>query len=92
MEQHNLNNLFDLLRLNGKTIWVAGGAGYLGQTTVKILLSAGARVLCIDLAGKAEDFVASLSQVDGKAIAATRTAGFRRDDSSQPRSACRFSA
>ncbi|GAA4749504.1 SDR family oxidoreductase [Flavisolibacter ginsenosidimutans] len=66
-----MNNLFDLFRLSGKTIWVAGGAGYLGQTTVKMLLDAGANVLCMDLAGKADDFVASLPQANEKATSAT---------------------
>lgn len=54
-----MNNLFDLFSLKGKTIWVAGGPGYLGQATVKMLLGAGAKVLSIDLADKAEQFVKS---------------------------------
>lgn len=57
-----MQNLFDLFSLNGKTIWVAGGAGYLGQSVVKMLLGAGAKVTSIDLAGKAEQFVASLPE------------------------------
>ncbi|HTE11809.1 MAG TPA: SDR family NAD(P)-dependent oxidoreductase, partial [Chitinophagaceae bacterium] len=54
-----MNNLFELFSLEGKTIWVAGGAGYLGQATVKMLLGAGARVLSIDLADRAEQFAKS---------------------------------
>ena len=34
--------------LEGKTIWVVGGAGYLGQAVVQLLCKEGARVLCID--------------------------------------------
>jgi len=34
--------------LKGKTIWVAGGAGYLGQEVVRLLCEQGAKVLCID--------------------------------------------
>lgn len=54
-----MDNLFDLFSLKGKIIWVAGGAGYLGQATVKMLLGAGARVVSIDLADRAEQFVRS---------------------------------
>lgn len=46
--------------LTNKTIWVAGGAGYLGQATVSLLLDAGATVVCIDLEDRAQAFVASL--------------------------------
>lgn len=62
--------LFGLFSLQGKEIWVAGGAGYLGQAVCEMLLQAGARILCIDLAEKAEAFVASLPQRE-KAVAAT---------------------
>lgn len=57
-----MNNLFDLFSLIDKTIWVAGGAGYLGQAVVKMLLGAGAKVVTIDLSDRAERFVASLPQ------------------------------
>lgn len=40
-------------KLNGKTIWVIGGAGYLGKATVHLLCHQGARVVCADLADKA---------------------------------------
>lgn len=43
--------------LHGKLIWVVGGAGYLGQSVVKMLASAGARVICADLGSKSKDFV-----------------------------------
>ncbi|HMR18567.1 MAG TPA: SDR family oxidoreductase [Sphingobacterium sp.] len=46
--------IFDL---TGRNIWVIGGAGYLGQSTVMLLHSLGANVLCIDLDGRAEHFV-----------------------------------
>ncbi|MDN3689363.1 SDR family oxidoreductase [Cyclobacterium jeungdonense] len=39
--------------LHGKTIWVIGGAGYLGRATVRLLCHQGARVICADLADKA---------------------------------------
>lgn len=39
--------------LNGQTIWVMGGAGYLGSATVHLLCQQGARVICADLADKA---------------------------------------
>jgi len=42
--------------LTGKNIWVIGGAGYLGQSIVKLLLESGTNVLCADLGKKAEDF------------------------------------
>ena len=75
-----MDNLFiDTFGLQGKDIWVVGGAGYLGQATVRLLQAAGARVLCIDLEGRGEAFVndsrlapqvtpAILDARDGKAI------------------------
>jgi NAD(P)-dependent dehydrogenase (short-subunit alcohol dehydrogenase family) len=50
--------------LLGKDIWVIGGAGYLGQPTVSLLQSAGAKVLCIDLEDKAKQFVESAELSD----------------------------
>ncbi|RRA98027.1 SDR family oxidoreductase [Larkinella rosea] len=47
----------DTFGLQGKEIWVIGGAGYLGQATVQLLQAAGARVLCADLENRAFDFV-----------------------------------
>jgi NAD(P)-dependent dehydrogenase (short-subunit alcohol dehydrogenase family) len=44
--------------LAGKTIWVAGGAGYLGSAITRELDREGAKVLCIDLPGNAEALVA----------------------------------
>lgn len=48
------NQLWDL---TGKTVWVIGGAGWLGQPVVKLLAAAGAKVLCGDLENKAHSFV-----------------------------------
>lgn len=56
-----MENNNTILSLTGKTIWVIGGAGYLGQSTVKLLLQAGARVLCVDLEDKATQFANSLN-------------------------------
>lgn len=58
-----------ILSLEGKDIWVIGGAGYLGQGVVELLLKAGAKVLCVDLNDKAAQFIDSLS--NGNATAAT---------------------
>jgi NAD(P)-dependent dehydrogenase (short-subunit alcohol dehydrogenase family) len=47
--------------LSGRDVWVFGGAGYLGQSTVRLLAGMQARVLCVDLADKAEQMVKSAS-------------------------------
>ena len=47
----------NILSLKNKYIWVFGGAGYLGQAVIELLVSAGARVLCIDLEGKASLYI-----------------------------------
>jgi NAD(P)-dependent dehydrogenase (short-subunit alcohol dehydrogenase family) len=47
--------------LAGKNIWVVGAAGYLGQATVQLLQSAGAKVLCIDIEDRAQTFINSLA-------------------------------
>jgi NAD(P)-dependent dehydrogenase (short-subunit alcohol dehydrogenase family) len=47
----------NILTLENKYIWVFGGAGYLGQAVIKLLVTAGARVLCIDLEGKASQYI-----------------------------------
>ncbi|GAB3328191.1 SDR family oxidoreductase [Larkinella ripae] len=53
-----MTDLFaDTFGLTGKEIWVIGGAGYLGQATVRLLAAAGARVLCADLENRATVFV-----------------------------------
>ena len=49
----------DIFSLQGKDIWVFGGAGYLGQATVTVLCAAGAKVLCADLEDRATAFVQS---------------------------------
>ena len=51
----------NIFSLEGKDIWAFGGAGYLGQATVKLLLDSGARVLCADLENRAQQFAASLN-------------------------------
>tara|TARA_R110002051_G_scaffold220033_2_gene284011 strand:+ start:739 stop:1515 length:777 start_codon:yes stop_codon:yes gene_type:complete len=56
-----------LLELDKRSIWVIGGAGYLGQSIVKMLLESGANVLCADLDNKAEDFGISIN-ADNKFI------------------------
>lgn len=43
--------------LEEKTIWVIGGAGYLGSAITKALDGLCARTLCLDLNGKASDLV-----------------------------------
>lgn len=43
--------------LTGQRIWVVGGAGWLGQATVKLLADMGASVLCADLAGRSAAFL-----------------------------------
>ncbi len=43
--------------LEGKKIWVTGGAGYLGSAITVELDRVGAKVLCFDLPGKAEALV-----------------------------------
>lgn len=49
-----MNSPFDLA---GKDIWIIGGAGYLGQSCTRLLAALGANVLCVDLPGKAAEFV-----------------------------------
>jgi NAD(P)-dependent dehydrogenase (short-subunit alcohol dehydrogenase family) len=46
--------------LNGKSIWVVGAAGYLGQSVTKLLQSAGAEVLCLDIDDRAKTFIDGL--------------------------------
>jgi NAD(P)-dependent dehydrogenase (short-subunit alcohol dehydrogenase family) len=43
--------------LEGKTIWVTGGAGYLGSAITRELDAVGAKVLCFDLPGRASSLV-----------------------------------
>lgn len=58
-----------LFSLEGKEIWVFGGAGYLGQSVVRALHELGAKVLCIDLEGRAAGFIAAAS-LEGEVAAA----------------------
>lgn len=48
--------VFDLA---GRDLWVFGGAGYLGQSVVSLLAAMQARVLCVDLEGRAQRAVES---------------------------------
>ncbi|MBC7368557.1 MAG: SDR family oxidoreductase [Undibacterium sp.] len=43
--------------LEGKTIWITGGAGYLGSVITRELDTQCAKVVCFDLAGRSEAFV-----------------------------------
>jgi len=63
MKEFNINVMEQTkaaLSLEDKDIWIVGGAGYLGQATVNLMLQAGAIVLCIDIEDRAEKFVNSL--------------------------------
>ena len=60
----------DTFGLKEKNIWVIGGAGYLGQATVRLLRAAGANVLCADLEDRAVAFV-NESQLVPQVIPAT---------------------
>jgi NAD(P)-dependent dehydrogenase (short-subunit alcohol dehydrogenase family) len=56
MENQNVaKNPFSLV---GKDIWVFGGAGYLGQAIIELLIQSGASVLCVDMGERAAKFVA----------------------------------
>lgn len=59
----------NILSLEGKSIWVFGGAGYLGQATIDLLVQAGAQVLCIDMEGRAQQYIDAQS-LAGKVSAA----------------------
>lgn len=50
------NQLQRIFTLEGKDIWVFGGAGYLGQAIVQLLEAAGASILCVDLDDRAHSF------------------------------------
>jgi NAD(P)-dependent dehydrogenase (short-subunit alcohol dehydrogenase family) len=43
--------------LHGKSIWITGGAGYLGSAITRALDAQGARVLCLDLPDRAAELV-----------------------------------
>lgn len=55
--------------LTGQDHWVVGGAGYLGQAVVGLLVRLGARVLCVDIGDRAQEFI------DGAGLRAAVTAG-----------------
>lgn len=46
--------MVQMFDISGRTIWVIGGAGHLGSSTVRLLSDMGAHVRCVDLAGRAE--------------------------------------
>lgn len=45
------------LTFHNRTVWVIGGAGFFGSAITRRLDQLGAKVLCIDLPGKAETFI-----------------------------------
>lgn len=49
-----------IFSFENKNIWIFGGAGYLGQSTVLLLSQLGAKILCVDLENRAQTFVNSL--------------------------------
>src|SRR5579862_8674999 len=60
-ESYMKQELSKVFSLQGKDIWVFGGAGYLGQPTVLLLAELGATVLCVDLEDRAQSFINSLN-------------------------------
>jgi NAD(P)-dependent dehydrogenase (short-subunit alcohol dehydrogenase family) len=52
LDSMDLKNTFE-----NKTVWVTGGAGYLGSPITAALDGAGARTVCIELPGRAEQLV-----------------------------------
>ncbi len=63
--------------LEGKRVWVIGGAGYLGQATVRLLGKAGAQVVCVDVHDRAQQFVS------GEKLTNTTAATFDINDTEQ---------
>lgn len=59
-----------IFHLKDKHIWVIGGAGYLGQAIVQFLSRSGARVLCVDIGNKAQEFITT-ANLDKRVAAAT---------------------
>src|SRR5690606_25849248 len=47
-----------------ETIWVIGGAGYLGQAIIRNLIDKGYRVLCADINDKAHHFAEELKDAE----------------------------
>lgn len=60
----------DVFSLHQRDIWVFGGAGYLGRKVVGMLAELGARVLCVDLEGRAAEMVAE-AQLEPQVTAAS---------------------
>jgi NAD(P)-dependent dehydrogenase (short-subunit alcohol dehydrogenase family) len=46
-----------LFSLKDKSVWVIGGAGYLGQSVVLALHEQGAEIVCVDLGERAQSFL-----------------------------------
>ncbi len=67
-------NPFDL---HGRRLWVIGGAGYLGQSVVRLLSRLGAEIVCADLPGRAHAFLSAAGlgkNVAGADLDITQTA------------------
>jgi len=56
--------------LENKTVWVAGGAGYLGSVITLELDVQAEKVICLDIAGRPEAFVSEhgLSHTVGRTL------------------------
>ena len=63
--------------LEGKTIWITGGAGYLGSAITAALDTQWAKVVCFDLPGRAEALVGEqqLTRTVPLSLDVNRTAG-----------------
>lgn len=48
------------LNQNPKTVWIIGGAGYLGQSIIRFLMKKNHRVICADIGDKAREFAREL--------------------------------
>ena len=71
-------NFLKTFGLYEKDVWVVGGAGYLGQATVELLHSAGAKVLCIDIEDRSRNFIESLSDNSNLSAATLNTRDIER--------------
>lgn len=58
------NYLKAIYGFTGRTIWVFGGAGYLGGPAVYALAQAGAHVLCVDQPGAADRLIEQIGYED----------------------------
>lgn len=62
MNTKYLDALFDF---TGRSVWVVGGAGYLGGPAVYALARAGAQVLCVDRQGEVERLMDECGHCEG---------------------------